>query len=46
MVLKRGRHVGERYIRETTEHEVLGLIVQGDAAWTSRGETHPHGSRP
>jgi simple sugar transport system ATP-binding protein len=31
MVLKRGRHVGERYIRETNEHEVLGLIVQGDA---------------
>jgi simple sugar transport system ATP-binding protein len=30
MVLKRGRHVGERYINETTEHEVLGLIVQGD----------------
>jgi simple sugar transport system ATP-binding protein len=30
MVLKRGRHVGERYISETTEHEVLGLIVQGD----------------
>jgi simple sugar transport system ATP-binding protein len=29
MVLKRGRHVGERYISETTEHEVLGLIVQG-----------------
>jgi simple sugar transport system ATP-binding protein len=31
MVLKRGRHVGERQIRETNEHEVLGLIVQGDA---------------
>jgi simple sugar transport system ATP-binding protein len=31
MVLKRGRHVGERHIHETTEHEVLGLIVQGDA---------------
>ena len=31
MVLKRGRHVGERYIRETNEHEVLRLIVQGDA---------------
>jgi simple sugar transport system ATP-binding protein len=30
MVLKRGRHVGERYIRETNEHEVLGLIVRGD----------------
>jgi simple sugar transport system ATP-binding protein len=31
MVLKRGHHVGERHIRETTEDEVLGLIVRGDA---------------
>ena len=31
MVLKRGRHVGERYIAETNEHEVLGLIVRGEA---------------
>jgi simple sugar transport system ATP-binding protein len=31
MVLKRGRNVGERRIRETTEDEVLSLIVQGDA---------------
>jgi simple sugar transport system ATP-binding protein len=31
MVLKRGRHVGERHIRETNEHEILRLIVQGDA---------------
>src|SRR5262249_39060471 len=30
MVLKRGRAVGERRIRETTEREVLSLIVQGD----------------
>jgi simple sugar transport system ATP-binding protein len=37
MVLKRGRHVGERYIRETTEHEVLGLIVQGDAGLDEAG---------
>ncbi len=29
-VLKRGRNVGERYIKDTTEEEVLGLIVQGD----------------
>src|SRR5512134_3871369 len=29
MVLKRGRHVGERYIKATTEHEVLELIVSG-----------------
>ena len=31
MVLKRGRAVGARRIRETTEDEILGLIVQGDA---------------
>ncbi len=36
MVLKRGRNVGERRIRETTEDEVLGLIVQGDAVESSR----------
>jgi simple sugar transport system ATP-binding protein len=37
MVLKRGRHVGERYIRETNEHEVLGLIVQGEAGLDEPG---------
>ena len=31
MVLKRGRNVGERSIRETTEAEVLALVVHGDA---------------
>jgi hypothetical protein len=30
MVLKRGRNVGERRIRDTSEDEVLELIVQGD----------------
>ncbi len=29
MVLKRGRNVGERVIKETTEKDVLELIVQG-----------------
>ena len=29
MVLKRGENVGERQIKHTTEHEVLGLIVSG-----------------
>ncbi|MDQ0468076.1 ATP-binding cassette domain-containing protein [Labrys wisconsinensis] len=29
MVLKRGRNVGDRYIRHTTEKEVLELIVSG-----------------
>ncbi len=37
MVLKRGRHVGERYIQETTEDEILGLIVQGDAGLDEPG---------
>jgi simple sugar transport system ATP-binding protein len=36
LVLKRGRNVGERRIRETTEDEVLTLIVQGDAAESAR----------
>ena len=31
MVLKRGRRVGERHVKDTDEHEVLALIVQGDA---------------
>lgn len=30
MVLKRGRVVGDRVIKQTTEDEVLGMIVQGD----------------
>lgn len=38
MVLKRGRHVGERRIDETTEDEVLGLIVAGDANLGEPGE--------
>ena len=29
MVLKRGENVGDRYIRNTTEHEVLEIIVSG-----------------
>ena len=36
MVLKRGRNVGERRIRDTTEREVLSLIVQGDLYESSR----------
>ena len=36
LVLKRGRSVGERRIQETTEDEVLTLIVQGDAAESAR----------
>jgi simple sugar transport system ATP-binding protein len=38
MVLKRGRNVGERRVRETVEAEVLSLIVQGDAAESVRGD--------
>jgi simple sugar transport system ATP-binding protein len=37
MVLKRGRAVGERNVAETTEDEVLGLIVQGDAGLDEPG---------
>jgi simple sugar transport system ATP-binding protein len=29
MVLKRGENVGDRYVRATSEHDVLGLIVSG-----------------
>jgi simple sugar transport system ATP-binding protein len=29
MVLKRGENVGDRFVRETNEHEVLELIVAG-----------------
>jgi simple sugar transport system ATP-binding protein len=36
MVLKRGRNVGERRIRDTTEREVLSLIVQGDIYESAR----------
>lgn len=32
MVLKRGRNVGERRIKDTDEHEVLELIVRGEEA--------------
>jgi len=29
MVLKRGENVGDRYIKQTDEHQILGLIVTG-----------------
>ena len=29
MVLKRGENVGDRFVRSTSEHEVLELIVSG-----------------
>jgi simple sugar transport system ATP-binding protein len=32
MVLKRGENVGDRYIKHTTEQEVLQLIVSGTRA--------------
>ena len=38
MVLKRGRHVGERTIKQTTEDEVLRLIVHGEADDGARRE--------
>ena len=36
MVLKRGEYVGDRYVKDTTEHDVLGLIVAGTRA-TAKG---------
>jgi simple sugar transport system ATP-binding protein len=47
MVLKRGRNVGERNIRETTEDEVLGLIVRGgrDEQAKNAESTGSEGSR-
>jgi simple sugar transport system ATP-binding protein len=47
MVLKRGENVGDRYVSDTTEHDVLGLIVSGtratavtaDQAMAAAGET-------
>lgn len=36
MVLKRGRRVGERVIKDTHEQDVLSMIVQGDAYEQSR----------
>ena len=38
MVLKRGRNVGERRVADTTEGDVLALIVHGDAAEVARRE--------
>ena len=38
MVLKRGENVGDRYVRNTTEHEVLGLIVSGTRATAMNAE--------
>ena len=31
-LLKRGENVGDRYVKNTTEHEILGLIVSGTRA--------------
>ncbi len=36
MVLKRGEYVGDRYVKDTTERDVLGLIVAGTRA-TAKG---------
>jgi simple sugar transport system ATP-binding protein len=38
MVLKRGRKVGERIIKETTEQDVLSMIVHGDTYEMARRE--------
>lgn len=39
MVLKRGENVGDRYVKQTDEHQILGLIVTGtqETATTADG---------
>jgi simple sugar transport system ATP-binding protein len=38
MVLKRGENVGDRYIKHTTEQEVLQIIVSGTRATAKTAE--------
>ena len=47
MVLKRGENVGDRYVKHTTEHEVLDIIVSGthETALNSRCGAHRPGGR-
>jgi ABC-type sugar transport system ATPase subunit len=50
MVLKRGRNVGDRPIRETSESEILQLIVSGRpdhplTADEARAKTSDEGSQ-
>ena len=42
MVLKRGRNVGDRAIAQTTEKEVLELIVSGVPETLAAAETAPY----
>jgi simple sugar transport system ATP-binding protein len=39
MVLKRGENVGDRYVRSTTEQEILELMITGTAATAASAET-------
>jgi simple sugar transport system ATP-binding protein len=46
MVLKRGENVGDRFVRQTGEHEVLEMIVSGTpetarTAWQAAGMAAP-----
>ena len=41
MVLKRGENVGDRYIKHTTEQEVLGIIVSGTRDNGAHGRAGP-----
>ena len=44
MVLKRGENVGERVIKNTTEHEVLQIIVSGVKGKNGRESPAPAGT--
>jgi simple sugar transport system ATP-binding protein len=41
MVLKRGENVGDRYVKQTDEHQILGLIVTGTKEAATRADGAP-----
>jgi len=43
MVLKRGENVGDRYVKHTDEHEILGLIVTGTQETAKTADEALHG---
>ena len=45
MVLKRGENVGDRYVKDTSEHDVLGLIVSGTRATATSADRTLAGER-
>lgn len=46
MVLKRGENVGDRYIKKTTEHEILELMVVGTKETAIGAEAAAGGTQP